>query len=88
MLSVKVFTSSRPLQEGRLVRLIASFCLTGSEDSFDEIQESDVIRSQPVGQIAFGAQSPTARLPEVALVTGEEGEKHIVQVQLAGDKTV
>ena len=61
--------------------LFVGFCLTGSEDSFDEIQESDVIRSQPVGQIAFGARSPTARLPEVALVTGEEGEKHIVQVQ-------
>ena len=69
-------------EKGRVdKRVTAGFRSTGSEDSFDEIQESDVIRSQPVGQIAFGARSPTARLPEVALVTGEEGEKHIVQVQ-------
>ena len=68
---------------GSTRQLTAGFHSTGSEDSFDEIQESDVIRSQPVGQIAFGARSPTARLPEVALVTGEEGEKHIVQVQFS-----
>ena len=66
-------------------KLTARFCLTGSDESFDEIQESDVIRSQPVGQIAFGVQSPAARLPEVAMVTGEEGEKHIVQVWFIGE---
>lgn len=63
---------------------LCSFRSAGSEESFDEIQESDVIRSQPVGQIAFGVS--TARLPEVAMVTGEEGEKHIVQVHLPRDE--
>ena len=39
-----------------------------------------------MGQIAFGVQSSAARLPEVAMVTGEEGEKHIVQVHFVGDE--